>query len=167
MEQILSNPDIFTHSFCAFLSVRDLCCADVAVSSSRRLGPLLKTLFQSPGLRQQVAAMTENMTATEHLGEAQLEWLIQRGTPLRAVSLVPDTSDAALDMLSRHCASLTALDLAHCRELSAAGVTSLSRNCHSLTSLNLNYCKIDVNHLQCLLSLLLGLECRLSIRLPT
>ena len=169
MEQLLTHPDIFTTYLCAFLSVRDLCCADIALSSNRRLAPLLKTLLLpledtgedkgeeggAGSLRQRVLSMTEHLLVAEAITEAQLDWLITCGTPLRTITFVPSITDSALVTLSRalsqqqqqqspHCGTaLTALDLAHCRFLSAAGLTSLSRECCSLNSLVADYCQLD------------------------
>lgn len=108
MEHLLATPsDIFVYVICPFLSWSSLCALDVALTS-QRLRPLLFDMYP----------MLSRDHPSSGVGDQLMQWFLKRNISIKSLSFVPSTIDTTLLSLSTHtykCASLTTLDLSHCR----------------------------------------------------
>ena len=132
METLLGLPsDVFTFEICEWLSWRDLCCLDEAVTN-KRLRLMLYDLYK--GLQKD--------HVDNGVDDKQLYWMLKRNISQRSLSFVPGVTDYSLLELSSHeviCSRVTYLDLSHCRKVTDVAVISLARQCTSLTHLNLSF----------------------------
>jgi len=149
MELILNDPAVFVKSLSAFLTLKDICCAEVAISSEMKLRPLLKALFESDDMQQQIMKKMLHMTDTEVIDEGTLMWLLQQGLTPPTLALSPGVSDAALHFLAQNqrSSSLSSLRLVRCGHLSAPTLVALALKSPSLVTLDVSYCNFgDTPH---------------------
>jgi hypothetical protein len=69
-------------------------------------------------------------------------WYFNREIPINSMSFIPNTSDLTLFSLASYthkCASLTCLDLSHCRKVTDVAMIALAQQCQLLTDLSLSY----------------------------